>query len=199
MEIETFEVTELADRGIIENAEETKSLVEKLGLNGQKKFVSEKGGVVFSYRKMTRQERNVYGTICPTASKIKEYTDGIIPLRVLQVASYVMETGFIDELVVWSPISSDIKDPLLIGEKKVKNSWGGTDTEYYILARWGEVLESFENLIKTAKEITLVRLKTEYNKAKCAIAADEISMDNVVSEFILGISDKPRIYYSGLH
>ena len=44
-------------------------------------------------------------------------------------------------LRVWAADNSDVKDPVLVLETGSNYSY-----QYYILARWGEVLESFQKL-----------------------------------------------------
>lgn len=135
MLVETYEVTESADKTKVEGEEfeQFKSMIESLNLEGQQKFIQDKE--VNPYRKMTSQESVVYGILCPTKTELKNFSESMIPLRVLQLATHVNSLNFIDVLEVWHSDNADIKDPVLVGRKGT--SWNG---EYFILARWGELL-----------------------------------------------------------
>lgn len=150
MLVETYEVTETLADGSLEFEQEQVQLIEKLELEGQLKLVStgeaeEKN--LFPYRKMSQEEKIVYETICPEKTPLESYTSSAIPLRVLQVAMHVksFQRG---KLNVWSTTNSDVKDPVLTLEIKE-----GYTYQYWLLARWGEVLESFEKLKAKAFQI----------------------------------------------
>jgi len=159
VEIETFETTEVGVEGKIENFEESKGLCEKLGLEGQKEFFNEEKKEIIPYRKITAQEKLVYETILPTKHKLKDYSDGVIPLRVLQVAAHAIELGICTVVEVWHQPNGDVKDPLLVGKADDKYS-----TEYFILARWGEILEPFNKLAEIAKKILIAEYKGRIQK-----------------------------------
>jgi hypothetical protein len=198
--VETYEVTELNDKLELDNSEESQKIVDSLALDGQKKFfnkIDDKPVSVFSYRKMTSEEAHVYSTLCSQHTTIKEYSDGIIPLRVLEIAAFVNETGFIDELEVWHPANGDIKDPVLVGKKKVKNKYGNTDTELYILARWGTVLQPLVELAKYAKDILVTKLKNQYATAKSKLDRDFSIIEAKVDEYLAGRDSTPDIHYYG--
>lgn len=158
--IETYEVAELANN--VDDCDETRELIKKLNLNGQKSLAIA-GGSVFPYRKITKEESDVYSIILPTKTEAKEFSSGSIPLRVLQVMAHADSLAFFDSFEIWHP--ADVrKDPLLVGNKTPSGrSW---DTERYILARWGEVLESFETLKKNAGEMRREILKAQAINAK---------------------------------
>jgi phage terminase large subunit-like protein len=183
MEIETYEVTELNSVGEVENVEETKKLVEELGLEGQEKFFKQESKSIFPYRKITAKEKLVYQTICSQKTDFKKYSDGIIPLRVLQVASHALTFGdVINAVEVWHCPNGDVKDPVLVGRKGTE--WSG---EYYLLARWGEVLESFESLSKVAKQLIKTHVKGKLAEEKAEMEQFETSLDaRIESDFSKG-------------
>ncbi len=151
MLVETFEVTELniEEKVKSEEFEQTKELVSQLGLVGQEQFLNNEVKEVFPYRKMLKQEDLVYKALCPQRTELANYADSIIPLRVLQIAAHAQQLG-LKKLMVWHSESSDTKDPMLIGEMKGSN---------FILARWGEVLLPFEELLLKAKSLLTQELK----------------------------------------
>lgn len=163
MLVETFEVLERCvgtDGRVTEEQDaEALALIESLGLDGQMRLnkPAEQDEATpsrrFPYRKMTAIESAVYTAICPSKSKLKEYDDGAIPLRVLQVAAHAK--GMFKELYVWSAASPIVKDPVLVGaQADPAASWRETN---FILARWGAELLPFDELL--AKAATIVRGK----------------------------------------
>lgn len=172
MKVETFEVDEVRDQ-TMECSEEAEQLVESLGLEKQRRYYNrdDQDWVnPFPYRKMTAQEKLVLETLLPEKTELAKYGDAPIPLRVLQVAAYASEkiqTDFPDgALVVWHPENADYKDPYLIlrtdGQYKAH--------ELYILARWGEELDSFEVMKEKAKQV--LRAKYEASLAKIKMELD---------------------------
>lgn len=190
MQVETYEIQELTTNGEIENPEDTKALVESLGLTGQQQFFNGNSGsvAVFPYRKITANERLVYKTICSKECKLEDYSDAMIPLRVLQVAAHAkafeLESSgvFLGHLEVWYCPNGDVKDPVLVGVKNTKNSWGGTDSAYYLLARWGEVLESFSDLSKIALQMLKDKAKAEFSVALMDLQSKETSIELLVTK-----------------
>lgn len=195
MQVETYEVAESGADGKIENNDEAVGLIERLNLAGQMELITGPEKQVFPYRKMTRAECNVYGALCPRKTEISEYKDGMIPLRVLQVAAYVKETGFIDSLVVWHPESADVKDPILVGLKGGNVYW---PNEIYLLARWGEVLEPFSELKKMAAERLVPIIRNQVQTAIGEAQADLNKIDSFVERLVNGDADTASICYSGI-
>ena len=144
MQIETYEITESTQN--MEEAEAHKEIAESLGLEKQTALHSEKS--VNTYRKMTDQEVFTYGTLFPVETDISVY-DEFIPVRVLQVLAHFKETvPEYDTFVVLH--NRSIPDPVLIA---TRYSFYSTGTNDYILARWGDALESLDSLTKKAKEV----------------------------------------------
>lgn len=190
MQIETYEVTEQTTEMLTEDKEQAIKLIESLGLEGQEKFVkgSDEGNKnLFPYRKMTRQERNVYSILCPRQSDLKSYHDSPIPVRIMQVAAHAMSFDFFRKLVVWYPDNADVKDPVLVGEY-----WKGTSDwqkEVYILARWGEVLEPLSECIKKAAQIHAAKMRLELTRMKSAAESALMSVDEKSMSVMLGSDD----------
>lgn len=178
MQVETFEVTEIGQEGEIQDCEQVKKLVEELGLEGQKSFFEEGVKEVFPYRKMTAQEMLVYGTLCPEKTDLEKYREHVIPLRVLQVASHALQTGLIKKIQVWYPNSSDIKDPVLVGMEN-PDSW--SNKGWFLLARWGEVLEAFPILCEQAKKVLLNMAKASARKVESEIASATSGLEEKVN------------------
>lgn len=183
MKVETFEVTEIGVEGPIDNFEDCKALTEKLELKGQSKFFNSEKAEIVPYRKMTSQEALVYGKLLAKQTPLKTYEDGLIPLRVLQIASHALEIGICDEIEVWHAPNADIKDPVLVGKKKSgKNSW---EYERYMLARWGEVLLPFSELCTMAREVIVSELALKISQGKAKYEQAERTIQEYASRAIL--------------
>jgi hypothetical protein len=156
MIVETFEIERTVEELDAIRDGAAQEIIEKLGLEGQSRFYKADTMEAVPYRKMTKLESEVYGVLCKERCKPEAYSDGLIPLRVLQVYEHAKSLEFFDRFEVWYPESADIKDPVLVGykEEKIQQSWGmQTVTERYLLARWGEVLEPLAELHKLAVQM----------------------------------------------
>src|SRR5262249_37661802 len=125
---------------------EAAELIQKLDLKGQQTLLNSETVSRFPYRKMTLEESKIYAVLCPNVTRAHEYSDAIIPIRVLQVLAHAQELNFCDRFYIWHPESADIKDPVLVGVKGPEYG----DQERFILARWGEELPSLEELREKA-------------------------------------------------
>jgi hypothetical protein len=148
-------------------------LIDELGLEGQKELCNPEKQTRSPFRVMTREELAVYQTICPEVAEVNKYKNEAIPLRVLQVLAYAKSEECpikFNKLQIWSVASAVIKDPLLVGVVEPR-AW---EYHYYLLARWGEELDSFSNLLKKALEIKrakrLKALKKVITECNTAIA-----------------------------
>lgn len=157
MQVETYEVEECVGgvAGTTPEVEaEAAELIERLGLDGQKGLIapSEDGEPArCPYRAMTAAEANVYGVLCDQVTAIVEYEQGLIPVRVLQVAAHARE--YFQILEVWHARGME-KDPVLVGRRLKYHA-------PHVLARWGEVLEPFERLVERAREVLRRRWKAD--------------------------------------
>ena len=180
MQIETFEQTEIVDNKI-EADEESMKLIEELGLEGQQNLIGgdeeDEDRERVPYREMNRIERLVYDILYPSHTKFTSYQKSMIPLRVLQVGAHAVSLKFYEEVQVWSE-EGQPKDPLLVG----KIEYG----KYHILARWGEALEPFENLMEKAKVILKKTWEIDYHEkiAECKKFMD--SIDGQIEKYFSG-------------
>jgi hypothetical protein len=170
MQVETFECSEVSAEPI-EACEEALAIIASLGLSGQEALTAkqdEKPQTRCPYREITKEETFVYGVLCPEQTKLKDYKASPIPLRVLQIAAHAVSLNIFEELHVWDRASVVVKDPVLVAIRKhPTRSWERTT---FILARWGETLETFSVLLQRALEMkrtqVLGRLESVTSKAK---------------------------------
>lgn len=200
MVVETYEVDEVK-QATVEQDLEAKEIVEALGLEGQAKLYNpqaqDSGERAFPYRKMTAQEKWVYELLLPAKTKLKNYEDGAIPLRVLQVAAHASKLiegrGAECTLFVWHPKSADYKDPLLV----LREGGDWTAQKFWILAHWGEELEEFGVLANKAKEIYRTKCLAKLEECKQQIEVWMRSADAKVHEhYLSGTAGEPAAYWS---
>lgn len=171
MQVETFECSETAAEPI-EATEEAVALMEKLGLAGQMQLVTRADGTPDKrcpYREITQEERFVYRVLCPESFKLHEYRASPIPLRVLQIAAHANELGLFKRFIVWDKVDAAVNDPVLIAATEDYEWASGNRT--FILARWGEVLETFATLKQQALTAFRHQLLQSVEKVRSDIAA----------------------------
>lgn len=172
MQVETFEVQEVAAEPL-EACEEALTLIEELGLEGQKsltcKHEASDSDARFPYREMLAEEVRIYGILCPSKVKLEEYKASPIPLRVLQVAAHCMSLNPELQLFVWDKRSAEIKDPVLVAETR-GNSWDA-GFKRFILARWGEELEHISVLFKRAVDEKRPKVITQCRRQLASVEA----------------------------
>lgn len=159
MVVETYEQVESNDIEI-EDREQCADLCKTLGLEGQQSLMSDETKEICPYRKMTKDEYFVYSKVLTAHSDVKKYSDGPIPLRVLQVIAHATALEFFEEVKVWHAENADIKDPIAVGVRK-----DGYDRSYYLLARWGDAL---------APLAELRRFAVDKYRAECRLALEKI-------------------------
>lgn len=182
MLVETYEQTEITANITPECDAESIALIESLGLAGQRKLVTSPGDVPqirSPYRRMTREEEQVYKLLMPKECQLSVYEDGPVPLRVLQVAAHAQ--GLFKWLMVWCPETGPKDDPLLVG---VNGSYMHSG-ERSILARWGDCLLPFSDL--KAKAVALARGKVRDAVAKVVSESQAMAerVDTMSDELVL--------------
>lgn len=165
MQVETFEVQEVAEEGA-DLCEEAVRLVEELELEGQRSLSTPDTDARRNpYRVMTVEEAFVYGVLLPRHVPVQSYADGPIPLRVLQVLAHAKSLNFFKSFEVWCPqVPQPHGDPLLIASP----NW----STFYPLARWGEVLDSFPTLLTKAAKLFRETFKDEAAHIQSDLASD---------------------------
>jgi hypothetical protein len=153
MEVETYECSETAAEPI-EACEEAVGIITALELQGQQTLLTptdeDESPKRVPYREATAEEAFVFGVICPQKTRLDAYDLGPIPLRVLQIAAHATNLGFYRRLEVWHTPKMAEPDPVLVGMAPAgEYDW---QVKPHLLARWGEVLESWPVLVKRAIE-----------------------------------------------
>ena len=176
--VETFEQTELGAEGCVEKDSEALALIDRLGLDGQRELLNPDTSMRCPYRVMNAVELRVYQALYPEHTAIERYRNGMIPLRVLQIAAHAQP--FYLRIEVWTERTAQT-DPVLVGISRPAGTWVD---QVFILARWGEALKPFADLRKQAIELTCERLRLVALKARTVAesilaAPQAVAMDSI--------------------
>jgi hypothetical protein len=191
MKVETYEVTELTTDGETELLDEQSlALIDELGLRGQRNFISERSAgdddtvkTLNPYRLITREESNVFRACFPMETRVEDYEGGVIPLRVLQVIAHartVLPSNA--RLIVWHPEDSTTRDPILVAVA----TDGQHNTRTYLLARWGEALDTMTTLKTMARQKLRASSKRALAEAKSKIAVFEATLEAQIDAHLEG-------------
>lgn len=157
-----IEVYEVEARTPQENEAEHIELLASLGLTGQMDLVakSEGGVAVNPYRAMDDADKRVVKALCPQECKISDFKREVIPFRVLELAANALANKWFTELRVC--YTENNADPFLVGVVEERMQYSSTNPDAgtymaerarFLIARWGDELMSWPDLVKRAKEI----------------------------------------------
>ncbi len=183
MQIETYEIEDNpSEAATMAQDSEAIELCEKLGLTGQLKLTDKETDTRFPYPRMTAAQAVVYDLHCPIHTLITDYSSGIIPLRVLQVAAYLKEHPLCKRLEVWHP--KDPKtDPLLV-------SWTATyGGDSYLCARWGDVLKPWGQLVEEAKPLWIAKTSVLLAQFASKIKGWQEALPQIADDVVLNGRD----------
>lgn len=161
MQIETYELEEIkgSEASTMAADSEAIELIKTLELDGQQRLTNTDTATRFPYPRMSATQVVVFGALLPHKTSLKMYSQGIIPLRVLQVAAFCKDMPQTRCLKIWHAASVK-EDPILVGSPSEYSN------EEYLLARWGDSLPPFDELKAKAAPIITNRFKMELAKAK---------------------------------
>lgn len=198
MQIETYEVEEITgEMGIMAADAEAIDLCEKLGLVGQKQLANPDTATRNPYREITAEERAVFEACFPNKTALENYSDGIIPLRVLQLVAHCKSENLFSKFEVWHPQRGQV-DPLLVATRTVRPAgWNWDRTDTFLLARWGDALESIDKLREKAKKILTVKWGNKLREARAEVLASDEQLEARIDEHLLGIKahGEPQFYW----
>lgn len=184
MSIETYEIEEAEFAGDDIDTAKYQEYHEKLGLEGQSKILTNDNGAGIPFQKMSNAIFNTWSAYCPNKSNLKTYRETLIPLRVLKLISICQERGYFKQIYIWSE-SHDNPDPVVIGCTD-QYDWNINANTTYLIARWGESLKSWPEIVKIAKEKTMARftgeLKEKIANANMALA----NVEHLVNKYLSG-------------
>jgi len=181
MKVETFEIedTSHGEMNTLACDAEAIELIEKLGLTGQKSLVNPTTVTRLPYQVMTNEEFKVYKAVCPEACAVKDFDAETIPLRVIQVYAGALELSLFKRVEIWYAKEAKIdKDPFLVGVTSNNNrSW---EEKFYLLARWGKELISFDEMKSLAVKKLRDTRRSELAQCKAKLAQLEVEIPHTL-------------------
>lgn len=166
--VETFvieETKELIYDG--DQIEEWKAKCQELGLENQLTLAQEgKSPIPFAF--MNQVAKRVYETICPMKVEIIKYSKTPIPLEVLGLIQLSQREKYFKSVEIWYDDRSP--DPLAVGRVK-KNDYEWND-DFYLIARWGDVLRPFDDLKKMAIKVFTESKRIELKRSLVKLESD---------------------------
>jgi len=157
--VQTFIVEESKEL-IFENdkLQEWKEKCEALGLEKQIALTTKEASPI-PFEFMNTVIKRVYETLCPMKVQYKQYGKTPIPLEVLGLIQLSENEGYFEGIEIWYDDKSP--DPLAVGIKKGAQEW---DKNFYLIARWGDVLRPFEEWKKMAIKVYTATNKLSLQK-----------------------------------
>lgn len=178
--------------------------VAELGLVGQTKIqAKDKSPIPFLHMKSTLV--STFAQLCPRRVDIKEYDKTPIPVEILNLAALSVKEKYFNKIEIW--YDDKTPDPACIGSlgkwivyRRNYSHLGEFATEAealalkdhpeyhnhyfeetgkYLLGRWADVKQSFEELAAKAKKLFIVKRKSEIEES---IRSEKRRLEDVESE-----------------
>jgi len=183
MKVETYEIEEInnSEASTMAADSEAIALIEKLGLTGQQALVNPDTATRFAYPHMTKLQETVFRACFPARCSLADFRHEIIPLRVLQVAAFCKDFPQTSCLEVWHTAIPK-QDPILVGKA------GPYDSDYYLLARWGDALPTFEELVIKSRGILEATYKSKLAKVRAKVSALEAELAELAEAVELAVT-----------
>lgn len=148
-----------------ENSEEWVKVCNELGLVQQLARAGTVEKVGNPYLKIDPRSERVYKMLCPCSDPFTAYEASTIPLDILQEINRCHQNAWFDKIEIWYDDKSP--DPFVVGNiEKVKGQYWNVDK--FLIARWGDELLPFEQLVAKA----IQRFKNRYKMALVKLRAD---------------------------
>lgn len=133
--------------------------VESLGLAGQLKLMQNASNSSASpnpFTPMNTVMQRVYETLCPSKMNYKDYDKSAIPVEVLDLIALAEREGYFVDIKIW--YDDKTPDPIAVG-------YGSHQYEFmrpkFLIAKWGDVIEPFDQLLLRARKIFFKQRKAE--------------------------------------
>lgn len=156
--------------------------IEALGLEGQKALL-QKDKSPIPFMSMNTAMINICECLCPRKVNVEAYNVTPIPVEILDLIALAKKEGYFEKIQIWYDEKSP--DPFCIGSMVRPGSSYSWDMVYYLMGKWGDVKQSFEEL----KDRAIKRFKDE----KVAEAQTKISEGNYLLQNIDVMAAKKMI------
>lgn len=163
-------------------AKECQELAEKLGLSGQKNIFKSDG--VIPFPKLSKAEKNIWNAFCPSVCDVSDYEDTVIPARVMKIIEYCTDKQYFGTIEIWSESETN-PDPIVVGIIGGSSKYNG-NVSCYLIARWGEALASWQEVVKIAREKWI---RSSTNELTSAIAHKQEKLNS--------LEHQADIYFAG--
>jgi hypothetical protein len=153
MKVETYDMLETIENQACGIDDQSKELIKELNLEGQESLLNDSGERQ-PYQILSEQQGFICNTLFPVFTRLDRYSIGPIPYRVLKEAKVAKD--HFKYLYVLHEAPLVIKDPVLIGSKSELYDWNKARNRYEgcsLIARWGEALESWEDMYGKAVKV----------------------------------------------
>jgi len=154
--------------------------VTSLGLKGQIKLTQHNDKKAASpYTFMNKQMELVFRTICPAKMDYLEYDKSAIPIDVLSHLALCKQESYFSKIEIWYDDKNP--DPIVVGHI------GSTySTVKHLIARWGDEIIPFEQLIEKAKQRFAKTYKSSLETLKIKVDASLASVEFITERFFAG-------------
>ena len=172
--VETYEVEEAEWAGAEmtdEQKHQYEEIAERLNLTPQTEIIKGEGHIPF--RRLTEAEERVWKAYCPYSVTMGNYREKF-PLRALILLDHCVQRRYFSEIQVWS--ESEVNpDPVAVGVA-IPDPTRSYNKVYYLIVRWGEALENWQEIVKQAKRKWLEKSKAslEAKRNSCKIDLDSL-------------------------
>ena len=165
VQIETYEVEDAEWPGDEIDKEVYLAVAEKIGATKQVELVNEEGAVPF--QRMNDAVKHTWEAFCPGHHKLESFSESMIPMRVMNLLSRCVDKKYFGHIEVWTESETN-PDPVAVG-------CIGHNVRY-LIARWGESLLSWPEIVKKAREKWMRKRVNETNAkiAECEAIVTKI-------------------------
>lgn len=155
MAVEIYDERELNPETLTNEPDaEALQLIEELGLKAQKND----DGRRIAYPNPTADQMFVISILFPARTPLDRYDAGAIPLRVLKEIRYYKSENPTHQLYVCHAPPAAVKDPILMAYTgQYGFEWDGDTSKRRLIARWGDGLAPWSELLQSAKKIAADR------------------------------------------
>jgi hypothetical protein len=160
--------------------DEWKAIVDELKLEGQQSLINEEtkpSPVPFQY--MNTGMTRMFETLCPRKTPMIKYDTTPIPLKILGIIKLAESEQYFDVIEIWYNESQP--DPVVVGRIDTKNENGWTDHKHYLMARWGDELRPFDELLEIAKKRWIDDTTADLNE-RISDAQNKLSKINALAQ-----------------
>lgn len=183
------------------NDARTAELLDQLELTEQKALLDSTSLSRMMYAPATPEEMFVIQSLCPKWTSLEDYKSSLIPVEVLEALKEAKELNFFQGFRIYHPAEAVERDPFLIGLRVTLNSWGGSDTTYYLIARWGkeclvDLAELFPSCVESYHKRYLAELENIADQIEVQLRKRRRMLErNTIPDLTISPHSTPTFYF----